>query len=353
MKKLLASIALSCWVFVSVAQANDTISVGNVSAEPGTSVKGFIVVPDSGDGHSTTIPVTVFNGRDDGPVLGLIAGIHGSEYAPILAMQRMAPLIDPASLRGAVILVHIANLPAFQGRSIYVGPLDRKNLNRSFPGSAEGSITERIAHALTTELMDQSDYLIDIHAGDANESLRPSYSAYYAEAGSDRVIAESERIAVAFGLGTVVQFPGEVTRPRAAIYTSAQAVLRGIPAMDVESGGMGSTDEWAVEPIVEGVLGVLSELDMIPAEPAESTPPLIISERTRVNSDHDGIWYPNERIRAGDYIHEGAQLGHITDYHGSHLATINAPSSGVLLIRFGTPPVNRGDPLIVIGKTED
>ena len=121
--------------------------------------------------------------------------------------------------------MHNANLPAFQGRTIYLGPHDLKNLNRSFPGDASGSITERIAHTLTEEVIKQSDYLMDIHSGDANESLQPSYTAYYAEAGSDEVKAKSRRMTVAFGLDTIVLFGGDLSTPQ-----SIDAQVAGDPA---------------------------------------------------------------------------------------------------------------------------
>ena len=81
--------------------------------------------------------------------------------------------LDPAALSGTIILVHIANMPAFLGRTIYYSPVDGKNLNRMFPGDPGGTISQRIAHTLTTEVIDQADYLVDLHAGDGNEALRP------------------------------------------------------------------------------------------------------------------------------------------------------------------------------------
>ena len=92
-------------------------------------------------------------------------------------------VLCPQAMAGTLTIVHIANLPAFQGRSIYFGPDDLKNLYVSFPGKADSTVTERIAFTLAEEIMPLSDYLIDIHSGDGNESLRPSYSAYYADAG--------------------------------------------------------------------------------------------------------------------------------------------------------------------------
>ena len=267
-----------------------------------------------------------------------------------MAMQRLPALIDPNGLAGTLIVVHVANMPAFQGRTIYFGPGDLKNLNRSFPGDADGTVTERIAYTLTQHVMMRSDYLIDIHAGDANESLRPSYSAYYAEAGGETVVRESKRIAVAFGLDTIVQFAGSYDSVEEAIYTSAQAVTLGIPAMDVESGELGRADEPYVDPITEGALNVMRELNMIAGEPELPPNPLFIADRARVYSEHTGIWYADTLVQTGDYVSEGTRLGRITDYHGNELETITAPASGILLILFGTPPVNEGDNIVVVGK---
>ena len=321
-----------------------------LSVEPGTKVSGKLAVSAGMDDVQTFIPVTIIHGRQPGPVLSLIAGIHGSEYAPILAMQRLPDALDPAEMAGTLIIVHIANVPAFQGRTVYFGPNDLKNLNRSFPGDPAGTVTERIANIITQEVMLRSDYFIDIHSGDANESLRPSYSAYYKEAGGESVIAESKRMAIAFGLETVVQFSGSYANVEDAIYTSAQAVTRGIPAIDIESGELGVVADVFIDPIIKGVLNVMKELEMLtgPLEPSNN--PLLVAERARIYSEHQGIWHADALVKTGDYVTQGTKLGLITDYFGNHLETIYAPASGVLLILFGTPPVNEGDNIAVIGQ---
>jgi predicted deacylase len=326
--------------------------VGNVVVERGSIETGAIPVVGYTEETTTQIPVTVINGAGDGPILAVVAGIHGAEYAPIIAMHRIVGQIGAEDLNGAVIVVHIANLPAFSYRTIYVGPHDLKNLNRSFPGDPEGTTTERIAAALTEHVIDGSDYLIDVHSGDANESLRPSYSAYYADAGSESVIEESHRIARAFGLDFIVRFRGPIDSPDKAIYTSAQAVARGIPAMDVESGELGRTTEPFVRPIVSGVLSVMRELDMLPGTPDTPVSPVYINERARVYSEHDGVWHKSDLVETGDFVGEGTVLGRITDYHGHLIEEIRAPADGILLILFGTPPVNRGDNLVVIGAVD-
>src|SRR5712692_9580002 len=119
--------------------------VGAVTARPGQAASGWIEVPDGAD-PGTRIPVSVARGVGSGPVLALIAGTHGYEYTSILALQRVRQRLDPARMRGAVILVHMANPPCFYGRRIYYGP-DGKNLNRVYPGRADGTISERIADA--------------------------------------------------------------------------------------------------------------------------------------------------------------------------------------------------------------
>ena len=328
----------------------NSFELADLLVAPGEMVQGEITIdPIDGDG-GTFIPVTVLHGSQEGPVLSLIAGIHGSEYSPILAMQQLPALLDPTQMSGTLVVVHIANMPAFTGRTVYFGPTDLKNLNRSFPGDSSGTITQRIAYALTNQVIKPADYLIDIHSGDANESLRPSYSAYYAEAGGDDVVQQSKRIAVAFGLETVVQFAGSYDSVDDAIYTSAQAVTLGIPSMDVESGELGNIDNVYIDPITDGAMNVMRELGMIAGEIEPLENPLFIAERARIYSEHEGIWYADPLVRTGDYVSQGTRLGVITDYFGNELETVTAPASGVLLILFGTPPVNTGDPIVVIGK---
>ena len=343
-------LVLASMAQVQGKEANSAFSISDVIVQTGETYRGSINVPAGDDQIETKIPITVHNGAYSGPTLTLIAGIHGSEYAPILAMQDLAAQIDPIHLSGTIIIVHIANLPAFAGRTIYFAPNDLKNLNRSFPGSLNGSVTERIAFVLTQEIIKRSDFVIDIHAGDGNESLRPSYSAYYAEAGGVEVIRLSRRIAIAFGLETIVLFSGSYDSVEDAIYTSSQAVTLGIPAIDIESGGRGLIDGQYVDPITVGVINVMRELEMIVGSPESSENPLFISDRVRLKSDHNGIWSPDSLVKSGDYINAGTRLGVISDYHGNELETITASESGVLLVFIVTPPINKGEDIAVIGK---
>ncbi|MDG1995413.1 MAG: succinylglutamate desuccinylase/aspartoacylase family protein, partial [Emcibacteraceae bacterium] len=147
----------------------NVIMIENISAAPGKLVTGEIEI--KSDQNSTIIPITIVNSKKPGPTLVLVAGIHGSEYSPIIALQNLMLRIDPENISGAVIAVHIANMPSYIGRTIYNSPLDGKNLNRSFPGKIHGTITERIAYFLTSEVYPLADAVLDIHSGDGNEQL--------------------------------------------------------------------------------------------------------------------------------------------------------------------------------------
>jgi hypothetical protein len=266
-----------------------------------------------------------------------------------MALQRLRPLVDPEALSGTVVMVHLANVPAFLGRTVYYSPDDWKNLNRVFPGNPEGTVTERIAHALTHDVIARADYVIDNHSGDANESLRPSYTAYYAETGGDEVVERSKQMALAFGLDTIVAFKGDL-EPERAIWCGSAAVARGIPSIDVESGEAGLVEDRRIEPIVDGISSVMRHLEMIDGEPSPTRNPLIIRERAYVESEHDGIWFPDPLVEAGAFVNQGARLGVLTDFFGNVVLEARAPASGMVLVLLSTPPVNTGETLAVIAN---
>lgn len=176
---------LSFLLITFQAFAKNPLQVGSIIVQPGQFASGFLEVPEGID-KGTRIPITVFNGLESGPTIALIAGNHGYEYSPILALQRLRLRLDPAKIQGAVLMVHVANLPSFLGRTIYYSPIDGKNLNRVYPGKSDGTVSERIAHVITREIIERCDYLVDLHCGDGNESLRPyTYWTISGNAGLD------------------------------------------------------------------------------------------------------------------------------------------------------------------------
>ena len=190
------------------AYARDLAQLGPLRASAGEAVSGYLEVPALGD-NGARIPVSLVRGSGKGPVLALVAGTHGYEYPGISALQRLRQSIDPRALRGTLILVHIANPPSFYGRTIYTSPADGKNLNRVFPGRPDGTLSERIAYEITTQVIAKADFLVDLHAGDGNEALRPY--VYMPITGDAKLDAASRGMALAFGLDHIVIDAARIT----------------------------------------------------------------------------------------------------------------------------------------------
>src|SRR5262245_22749273 len=180
----------------------NSFTIASVTAAPGSMASGVLIVHARPGDAGTVIPMTIVNGVAEGPVLALVAGTHGSEYVPIVALQRLRSQLDPKTLRGTVIIVHLANVPAFFGRRVYYSPGDGQNLNRVFPGRADGTLSERIADVITREVIARATHVADLHGGDGNESLRP-YS-YWITTGAPAVADASRAMALAFGLDRIV-----------------------------------------------------------------------------------------------------------------------------------------------------
>jgi uncharacterized protein len=331
----------------SFAAAPGPLRVGEIVAQPGQQASGWLVVPDGVD-PGTRIPVSVFNGAKPGPLLALIAGTHGSEYTSIVALQRVRARLDPARLAGSVILVHMANPTTFYGRRIYFGP-DGKNLNRVYPGQADGTLSQRIAYAITTQVIAPATHVVDMHCGDGNESLRP-YS-YWQVTGDPAIDAAGKRLALAFGLDHIVIDRERPADPNRTLYTSNTAVRRGKPAITVESGGMGLTDEPSVHAQEAGALSVMADLGMLEAPSVRVEKPLFVDRSQVVTSPATGVWHPVvEKMQS---VATGTLLGRLTDPFGNLLHELRAPFAGEVLYVVATPPVSEGEPLAFVGHVTD
>jgi predicted deacylase len=297
----------------------------------------------------TVIPLTIVRGTRPGPVLALIAGNHGYEYPPILALQRLRGQMDPAELSGQILMVHAANMPSFLGRTVYFSPVDGKNLNRVYPGKTDGTVSERIAYAITTEVIEKADYVLDLHCGDGNEWLRPYvYQNITGDSAMDKAI---ERLVMAFGIDHVVVDRDRPTDPARSLYCSTTAITRGKPAITVESGSLGMSDEESVERIVSGIYGVLRELDMKAGGPDPLSRAVYLDPTAVVTSPATGILYP--RVECNQTVPKGAVLAHITDFFGKTVAEVRSPLDGVVLYIVSTPPITQGQPVACVGAPRE
>jgi predicted deacylase len=326
-----------------------TVTVGPIVGRAGAKVSGFLEVPAASD-PATRIPISVITGTTSGPVLALVAGTHGSEPSPIVALQRVRAELNPAELSGTVILVHIANVPSFVHRTVYRGPWDQKNLNRVFPGHPQGSASDRIAYAITTCVIDQCDALVDMHSGDANEALRP-YSYWNKLGVDDSVDARARDLVLAFGLDHIVVDRGRPRDRNASVFCANTAQVRGKPAITTEAGEIGVPTSETVELSVRGAFRVMRYLGMLPGAPQMIQRPKWIEPSQVLTSPGTGTWTP--AVRPDQQIERGALFGTLTDYFGQTIAEVRAPMDGVVLYVVASPAMSEGEPLGMVGQIKE
>jgi predicted deacylase len=317
------------------------LTIAGVTAHSGERASGFLEVPAAAD-SGTRIPITIVRGSTAGPTLALIGGTHGSEVAPILALHRVRAMVDPRQLKGTLLIVHVANMPSFLGRTIYYSPIDRKNLNRVYPGNAAGTVSDRIAHRITAEIIERADYLVDMHAGDGNESLRPY--TYWNKLGVDaRVDSIARQMALAWGAEHIIVDTTRTRDRERSLYTQNTAHLRGKPALTTENGYLGLPEPDMIERNVQGALRLMRFFGMLPGQPELSPAPVWLAPYEVLTSPETGVWHP--RVERGHTVSRGALIGVLTDFFGDRLAEVRAPFDGEVMYVVGTPAMSKGEPV--------
>lgn len=315
---------------------------------PGQRVDLDLPVAAGATDPATIVPVTVFHGAAPGPVLALTAGVHGFEYPPILAAQRLLDRIDPARLSGTVILVRIAHVAAFEQRAPYVNPHDRKNLNRVFPGRPDGSQAERIASAITTEVIRRSDLHVELHGGDGAEWLEAFVGIYGGKLAAAQY-ARSREMGLAFGFPNVVKYSMDTqAQVDGGRSLNRQAVADGKPTVLVEIGENGRRDEAFVEAIAGGVTNLLRVLKMMPGPPN----PIRGDTRwfdnaTEASATMTGIFTPV--ATAARTVKKGDLIGTVTDYAGREIERIVSPVDGYAMYGLAGPSVRKDEAVVTIG----
>ena len=336
---------------VAAAQDRDrpTFTVGTATAARGQTATGAIEVQ-AGSDAALSIPVAVVHGARPGPVLALVAGSHGTEYASIIALERLITRLDARELSGTVVIVPLVNVPSFTRIVPHLNPVDGKNMNRMYPGSAGGTQTDRASLAITKQVIEPADHVIDYHGGDIDENLRP-YS-YWTKTGRAEQDAASRRLVLAFGLDHIIISSDRPADPNASRYLENTATTRGKPSVTVEAGHSGTVEPEDVAVLVNGTLSVMRHLKMLAGAPAPVEHPVWIDHLADVASEYGGIFYP--LVRPGTYAEAGMALGYVTDLVGRRLGELRAKEAGVVLYVRAVPSVGKGDTIAsvgVVGKT--
>src|SRR5213593_3487146 len=275
--------------FGAQADTRQTFTVGTAKASRGQKVYGAIKVP-AGSDAGYDIPVALVHGARPGPVLAVVAGSHGSEYASIMAVEDLIARVNPAELSGTLVLVPIVNIASFEKITPHVNPVDNKSMNRFYPGNARGTQTDRASFAVTKEVVEKCDHLIDLHGGDLDENLRP-YS-YWTVTGNQRQDEISRGMVLAFGLDHIIISRDRPKDPNASRFLENTASTRGKPSFTAEAGRSGPVDAKDVDVLVRGVMNVMAHLKMTKQTAHPVQKPIWVEPIVTIAAERDGVFRP-------------------------------------------------------------
>ncbi|WP_267554344.1 succinylglutamate desuccinylase/aspartoacylase family protein [Rhizobium rhizogenes] len=284
------------------------------------------------DGH--VLPIVIIKGLSAGPTVCISAGVHGSEYCAIEAAQRLLT-ISPTAVVGTLVILPLVNGGAFKNRSVYLNPADGKNLNRVFPGNAQGTASEKIAAWLVEEVLRGMDALVDLHCGDLSESLTPF--TIFCD-GDDR----SKSLALSFGLPYAIA-------SQATGMMIAGALSVGVPAIIAEAGGAGKYDETAIRALVDGLHRLLKATGSLDGRSSSQMPdrPVQVLCCESVVAKESGLWYPSYSV--GDAVEAKIKLGTVRNPYGEEIGAPISPVGGKIMFQISSLAVNGGETIAWIG----
>ena len=281
------------------------------------------------------MPVEVIHGRWQGPVLLVCAGIHGDELNGIEIIRRLRTLTSLDRLRGTLVLVPVVNLFGFLNQSRYLP--DRRDLNRSFPGSERGSVAARTANLFFQSVVARCTHVIDLHTAAVNRENLPQIRAAIDQPGV-------EEMARGFAIPVIVN-SGLIARS-----LRAEAGRIGIPVITYEAGEALRLDEKAIVSGVRGVVNVMRTLDMLPSRRSRAAraAPYVANTTSWFRSPADGLFRPLARL--GTQIEKGATLGVVSGPFSSDDTVLAAPFEGIVICVSRLPLVNEGDALFHLAR---
>ena len=277
-----------------------------------------------------SLPITVVNGIEPGPTLWLSAAIHGDELNGVEIIAQVLSQIDPRKLRGTIIAVSIVNVFGFIEQSRYLP--DRRDLNRSFPGSENGSLASRLANLFMREIVERSTYGIDLHTAAAHRINLPQIRANLKD-------EATYHCAKAFGAPIMMH---STTRDGSLRHA---ATKKGIPVLLYEAGEALRFDPLAIKVGVAGIFGVMNHLIMYQDELAPVVGNSLESKKSQwLRASCGGIFHLS--VGLGDKVSKRQELGYITNAFGESRVSVRAKVDGIVISHIQNPLVNQGDAII-------
>lgn len=311
------------------------LTIGSTEIPAGTRTTVDLPVADLYTHATLTMPVHVVRGRRPGPTVFLSAALHGDELNGVEIIRRVLRLGTLRSLRGTLIAVPIVNVHGFLRHSRYLP--DRRDLNRSFPGSARGSVASRLAQVFVKQILEQSDYGIDLHTGAIHRPNLPQVRANLDD-------AETRRLAEAFGCPLMVNAGLREGSLREYAYAC------GVPLLLYEAGEALRFDELSIRAGVRGITGVLRELKMLPLRGRRKPgpTPVIALDSNWVRAPESGIL--RSVVDLGARVVKGQVLALVADPFGEKEVEVRTEHAGVVIGRSNLPLAHAGDALYHVAR---
>ena len=326
----------------------NTLKIGNLVAEPGTKTRGSLHVLNLAGNWDARIPTILINGKREGPVLNLHAGIHGDEYEGIRAIWEVSEKINPEKLAGSVIATPIVHTAAYAAGS-RESPIDGKNLARVFPGDKNGTTTDKLAHFFFHEVVLKSNYMIGLHSGGYRYRFHPLVEYYH---GIERNIEEKEfEMSKAFAIGPfniIQRLPVEATN----VTCTFAASHNGVAAIEPEMWGEGRCFPEHVTQYENSVLSVMKHLGMIENDgKKDEREPVYHVEGDWILANSGGLFIPSVSIMG--HVEKGQRVGVTVDDLGSIVEEMISPTDGFVGALRTFPMIMPGDWGVLVERPID
>ena len=299
---------------------------------PGESKDISLAVGESYSGMTVEIPIHVRRAKEPGPVVFVTGALHGDEINGTGAIRQLVQSEDLELVRGTLVLIPVLNILAFDRHSRYLP--DRRDLNRAFPGSENGSLASRMARTIFDEVVMRCDYGIDLHTASVRRTNYPNVRG-------DLGNAEVKRIAEAFGCEVIMDAKG----PKQSFRREACQV--GCHTIVMEAGEVFKVEPGIVESAVRGVLNVLFELEMVKQDPVSPDYQVIVKKSKWVRAEKGG--FLEFHIKPGEVIEKGQPISTNTNLLGRDRHTVHAPFNAVVIGMTTLPAISPGDPICNLG----
>ena len=308
---------------------NSPIKVGSTLVGPGERATVRLPVADLYTGTSLAMPVHVVCGRRDGPVLFVSAAIHGDELNGVEIIRRLLKRKALSSIRGTLLAVPIVNVHGFLDQSRYLP--DRRDLNRSFPGSRKGSVAARMAYTFMHEIVEKANFGIDLHTGAINRSNLPQVRGNLDD---DATL----QLARSFGTPVIINSNARDGSLRQC------AADKGLPMLIYEAGEALRFDELAIRAGLRGTINAMRHIGMLPSSKgSRRVSPVLADSTSWVRAPESGIVIP--KVDLGSRVTAGQALAVIGDPVSDEEEPVIAPFDGIIIGHSRLPLAHEGDAL--------